>query len=113
MHEMAIAQGILDIALTANDREGGSRITKIKLLIGEMAGVEPDALQFCFGALAAGTAAAEAELAIDIIPLTGCCDSCGTSFPIERYRFVCPSCQSGQVQTISGRELAVEHLEVE
>lgn len=113
MHEMAIAQGILDIALTANEQEGGGRIIKIKLHIGEMTGVEPDALLFCFGALAAGTAASEADLDIEVIPLTGRCESCGYEFPIERYRFVCPSCQSVKVETISGRELAVEHLEVE
>lgn len=113
MHEMAIAQGILDIALTANQQEGGGRITKIKLHIGEMTGVEPDALLFCFGALAAGTAASEAKLDIEVIPLAGRCDNCGKEFPIERYRFVCPSCQSVKVETISGRELAVDHLEVE
>ena len=79
MHEMAIAQGILDIALTANQQEGGGRITKIKLNIGEMTGVEPDALLFCFGALAAGTAASEADLDIEVIPLTGRCESCGIS----------------------------------
>ncbi len=113
MHEMAIAEGILDIVLTATRENGGGTVRRIKLLVGEMTGVEPESLVFCFGALAAGTAAAEAELDIDILPLTARCHSCGHEFGIERYRFFCPLCQSAEVETHTGRELAVEHLEVE
>ncbi|MDF2928325.1 MAG: hypA [Anaerospora sp.] len=80
MHEMAIAQGILDIAVQEATLNGAETITRIKLRIGEMTGVQPEALTFCFEALAAET---PAEAAI------------------------------GSVKTLSGRELQVEHLEVE
>lgn len=113
MHEMAIAQGILDIVIDAAEQNGGGKIRRIKLLVGEMTGVEPDALTFCFEALAAGTAAEGAELDIATPPLVACCQDCGEEFGVERYRFFCPACQSAKVTTISGRELAVEHLEVE
>ena len=55
MHEMAIAEGILDIAREHAAREKSGRVTKIGLLIGEMAGVEEDALRFCFSSLVNGT----------------------------------------------------------
>ena len=61
MHEMAIAEGILDIAKEHAAREKSDRITKIGLLIGEMAGVEEDALRLCFSSLVQGTLAEKAE----------------------------------------------------
>lgn len=113
MHEMAIAQGVLDIVLDAAESNGGGKIRRIKLMVGEMAGVEPDALTFCFAALAAGTAADGAELDIATPPLVARCEDCGEEFGVARYRFFCPACQSARITTISGRELTVEHLEVE
>ncbi len=113
MHEMSIAQGILDIALEAAEKNGGGKIIRIKLQVGEMTGVVPDSLTFCFGALAAGTAAAEAELLIEVLPLVAQCQCCNYQFSVERYRFFCPRCESADVKTLSGRELSVEHLEVE
>lgn len=113
MHEMAIAQGILDIALTSATEHSAGTIRRISLLLGEMTGVEPSALEFCFSALAADTAAAGAELSIKIVPLTACCQVCNTNFAVERYRFSCPQCGSAQVSVTGGRELQVAHLEVE
>ncbi len=113
MHEMAIAQGILDIALTAAAENGAAAIVRIKLQVGAMTEVEPEALTFCFAALAAGTAAADASLEVEVTPLVGRCRDCGREFRVERFRFLCPACGSAAVEIISGRELRVEHLEVE
>ena len=111
MHEMSIAQGILDIALDA--ARGHGAIKRIKLKVGEMAGVVPESLHFCFSAVAAGTAAEEAKLDIEMMPLKAVCGSCRHEFAVEEYRFVCPQCRAVSVDIVSGREMAVEHLEVE
>ncbi len=113
MHEMAIAQGILDIALEAAADNGAAAVVRIKLQVGEMTEVEPEALTFCFASLAAGTAAAAAELDVEVMPLIGRCRDCGREFRVERFRFLCPGCGSAGVEIVSGRELRVEHLEVE
>jgi len=113
MHEMAIAQGILDIVLDAAARNDATAVLSIKLQVGEMTEVEPEALSFCFAALAAGTAAASARLEVEVTPLVGRCRDCGQEFRVERFRFICPACGSAGVEIISGRELRVEHLEVE
>lgn len=113
MHEMAIAQGILDIALaTALEHQAGV-VRRIALLVGEMTEVEPEALKFCFGALAAGTPAASAELTIELVPLTACCRDCQADFDVQRFRFSCPACGSVRVEITGGRELKVAHLEVD
>ena len=112
MHEMAIAEGILDIAKEQAAKENSARILKIGLLIGEMAGVEEDALRFCFSSLAQGTLAENAELSVKRVPLVGRCGACGREQLIEKYNFICPACGGG-LAIVSGRELRVEYLEME
>lgn len=113
MHEMAIAQGILDIALDAAARNGAAAVTVIKLQVGELTEVEPAALAFCFSALAAGTAAEGARLDVETTPLAARCRDCGREFRVERYRFLCPACGSPALNIVSGRELRVAQLEVD
>lgn len=113
MHEMAIAEGILDIALDYAARNQAQKIQCISLRLGEMSGVETDALQFCFAALTKGTIAETAELKLNKIPLVGRCRECGKETQIEHYNFLCPHCDSGQLEILSGRELQVEYLEVD
>ena len=69
MHEMAIAEGILDIALKTMEENEAKRVARGKLLVGEMAGVECESLLFCFEALTRGTAADGAALDIERVPL--------------------------------------------
>ncbi|MDF2571172.1 MAG: hybF [Sporomusa sp.] len=113
MHELAIAQGILDIALNTAVSHGAGKVTGIKVLTGEMTGVVPEALQFGFAALAEGTIAAGACLTICSMPLIGCCRDCGCERQVDKYRFVCSTCESYAIEIISGRELKVESVEVE
>ncbi len=112
MHEMAIAEGILDIALDYARRNDAGRITKAALLVGEMAGVELESLAFCWSALAKGTIAEGADLAVTRVPLRGRCGACGRERAVERYNFICPDC-GGTLEIISGRELRVDYLEME
>ena len=113
MHEMALAEGILDIALKTAEENEAKRVVRVKLLVGEMAGVECESLRFCFAAVTKGTAAEGAELEIERVPLIGRCPLCDKEQQVERYSFLCQSCRSGALEIISGRELRVESLEVD
>jgi len=113
MHEMAIAQGILDIVLKTAVEHNATKVTGIKLLIGEMTRVQPESLTFGFAALSMGSIAEGATIEIKSIPLIGQCNHCNQQFTVERYCFLCPECNSASVSVISGRELAVDYLEVE
>ena len=112
MHEMAIAEGILDITLNYAERENAGRVERIGLLVGEMAGVEEESLKFCFSSLTRGTVAEGATLLIKRVPLVGKCEKCGRQRKVERYSFVCSEC-GGALSVVSGRELRVEFLEME
>ena len=113
MHKMAIAEGILDIALDYAAKNDAKTIGCISLLLGEMSGVETEALTFCFSAVVRGTIAEDAELKLHRVPLMGRCRSCGKEVHIEQSDFICPACHTGQLDIISGREMQVEYLEVE
>jgi hydrogenase nickel incorporation protein HypA/HybF len=113
MHEMAVAEGILDIALDYAAKNQAEKIGKIGLRLGEMAGVETESLEFCFESLVKGTIAEGAELALHRMPLVGRCRKCGHETHIEHYNFICPACGKGALDIISGRELQVEYLEVD
>jgi hydrogenase nickel incorporation protein HypA/HybF len=113
MHEMAIAQGILDIVLKTAAEHNATQVKGIRLLIGQMTQVEPESLKFGFAALAMGSIAEGASVDITSVPLVGQCNSCGQKSSIEKYCFLCSNCNSTNIAVISGRELAVDYLEVE
>ncbi|MBQ1913859.1 MAG: hydrogenase maturation nickel metallochaperone HypA [Selenomonadaceae bacterium] len=113
MHEMAIAEGILKIALDYGEKNHAKRIGEIGLLIGEMSGVEIDALEFSFRMIAEGTIAEGTKLSVKRVPLVGRCGKCGKEFHIEHYDFWCPECKDGVLTLLSGREMQVEYLEVD
>lgn len=112
MHEMSIAQGILDIAFDTARRENATKISCISLILGDMAGVEIESLNFCFEAISAGTMAEGAELAITRVPLVGKCPNCGNEEKIENYNFICLKCK-GTLIAKTGRELQVEYIDME
>ena len=113
MHEMAIAEGILDIALEYAKREDAKKVSEIGLLLGEMSGVVVESLEFGFEMLAQGTLAEGAKLSIKNVPLMGRCVKCGGEFHVEHYDFWCPECKDGVLEIVSGREMQVEYLEVD
>lgn len=113
MHEMSIAEGIVDIALDTMKNNDGTVVHAVRLRLGAMSGIEPDALLFCFEAVTKGTAAEGAELVIEHVPLKAKCLDCLTEFVVEGYRFICPACQSTTVTTVTGRELQVLSIDMD
>ncbi|TCS78965.1 hydrogenase maturation nickel metallochaperone HypA [Pectinatus cerevisiiphilus] len=113
MHEMAMAQGVMEIVEDYAQKSKAKKVCTVALLIGEMTGVVPESLEFCFKAVAKGTVAEDAKIKLTNVPLMGHCNNCGNEWHIENYNFFCPQCSSAKVDIISGRELRVEYLEVD
>ncbi|MBR1729904.1 MAG: hydrogenase maturation nickel metallochaperone HypA [Selenomonadaceae bacterium] len=111
MHEMAITEGILKIAFDYADQNHSTKINKITLKIGEMSGVEIEALNLAFEVLTKNTIAENAELIINRVPIVGECNKCKKTFHIDHYNFFCPECD-GILILKSGRELQVESLDL-
>lgn len=114
MHEVSIAQGMLDRALDYCGKNGYATITSITVKIGKAAGVVPDSLQFAFEILKPDTIAKNAELIIDVVPVSGTCNSCGGHFTVEEtYVIQCPLCGGMSLKIETGRELNIVEMEVE
>lgn len=113
MHELSIAESLLEIVLENCSRQGFSRIGNIKVLIGKASGVMPDALLFGFNAVKEGTLADQAVLEIEEVPVAGCCNICGKDFTTEDvYVLNCPHCEGLSFTIQTGRELMITELEV-
>jgi hydrogenase nickel incorporation protein HypA/HybF len=113
MHELAIAQGVLDIVRQyVPENEAGS-IHSVRVRIGRLSGVVPESLDFSFEAIVAGTPWQSAKLQIEHVPALSQCRNCGAEFEIEELAFRCPACGSTDISLIAGRELQVVEIEVE
>ena len=112
MHEATLAENILSIALDAAKQNHATKIFKVGLTLGEMAGVEVEALTLSFDVLKKNTPADCAELVIKCVPISATCNKCGKTFRLERYNFFCPECD-GVLILQSGREILVEFVDCE
>jgi len=112
MHEMGIANSILDAVRTEMRHYPASRPVKVGLKIGEMAAIDEESLRFCFEALANGTNLAGLELAIDICRRQHRCGDCGREFVVRDYDFECPTCHSFSSTCIAGDELELSYVEL-
>ena len=110
---MSIAQSILDIVDEYMTTENGQKLKEVAVEIGELVAVVPDSLTFCYDVLVEETPYKNSKLNIHIIPLEGTCSDCNRSFKIKNYEFLCPECQSADLQIKGGQELRISHLEVE
>lgn len=113
MHELAVTQGILDIAVGEAKRTGKRRVTQINIKLGVFSGMVPQCIQEYYDILSEGTAAAGAKLVFDKVPAVIRCRSCGAESEIQRFRLRCPVCGDNKADLIKGRELYIESLEVE
>ena len=114
MHEGSIAEALLEAAAGELAAQGGGgRITSLRVTVGVLAGVNPDALRFAFEMLAPGGPAAGAELVIDEEPARCRCRGCGGTGEVRDPFAPCPRCGSLEVTIEGGRELLLSSLEVE
>ncbi|MGQ0793277.1 MAG: hydrogenase maturation nickel metallochaperone HypA/HybF [Deltaproteobacteria bacterium] len=109
MHEMGLAEGILDVVL---DAAGEQKVAKIRLHIGRMQMVVPDSLKFSFELVSADTPAAEAAIEIEELPAVFACRSCSSKSEIASPPFVCAECGSADLELISGDEVSVDEVEL-
>jgi len=113
MHEMSIAQSLVDIIQEEMANNNASVLKSVKLNIGKLSAIVPEALSFCFEIIVSGTTMEGAQLIMEMIPLRGICLDCEQDFEIEDYAFTCPHCESPNIRTVSGQELSIVEMEVE
>ncbi len=113
MHELSIMDSALTLALEQAQKAGASRLYMIRLRIGALSGVVPEALQFAFEALTPGTPAEGAELTIEHVPARFWCRECVREFQSDDMFADCPVCQKPSGELRAGREMELASMEIE
>jgi hydrogenase nickel incorporation protein HypA/HybF len=94
-------------------RRPGVRPLKVGVRVGELAGLDPDALRFAFEALTIDTPLAGLELDIEYRASRSRCRDCSHEFEVRNFELLCPACGSLSTERISGDELEFAYLEIE
>jgi len=113
MHELGIANAVLEAVKTEAARHAGTRPCKVGIRVGELAAIDQESLRFCFEAITRETEFESLQLEIELYPRRHRCCNCAHEFVIEDYNFRCPQCASLETECISGDELELAFLEVE
>jgi hydrogenase nickel incorporation protein HypA/HybF len=109
MHEVSMCEHLLALLEQEAKRHGVKKIIRLRLEIGRLACLEPEALRFAFDAMAPGTIAA--ELQIDQPPIRATCKDCGVTVELDSRFGPCTSCGGARLEVRRGEEMRLLEME--
>lgn len=113
MHELPVVESILEIAIRHATQANANRITKIHLVIGTLASIVDDSVQFYWDILSQDTLAEGAVLNFRRIETRFQCKDCGFKFLPGNNDYACPDCGGYNLMVINGHEFFVEAIDIE
>lgn len=113
MHELSVTESILEISLRHAHQANAKHITNLYLVIGQLASIVDDSVQFYWDIVSKGTIADGATLHFRRIPATLACMDCNHHYNPSDNSFSCPVCNSDHVKVISGDEFFMEAIDVD
>ena len=114
MHELYLAESILDIVQEYAARQNFSKVNSILLSFGRMSCIEPKSLQFAFQVQAKDTSAEKASLEFKILPAFIHCFTCKKDLEVDSYLAICPACGGEEVLLTGGtEELQILEMDVD
>jgi hydrogenase nickel incorporation protein HypA/HybF len=113
MHEVAIMTEAVRMAEDAAKSAGARRVRTLRLRIGSLSGVVPDALRFAFEVVCHGTMADGGRLEIIAVPAACWCAACQAEFECADYFNECPRCHNFSGELRRGKELEIAAVELE
>jgi hydrogenase nickel incorporation protein HypA/HybF len=108
MHEMAITQSVVDAVC---EHAAGRRVHSVRLEVGALCAIVPDAMRFCFDLATEGTVADGARLDLDVRTAVARCRTCRSDFALRDMILLCP-CGSADVEVLAGRDMRILSMEV-
>ena len=113
MHELSVTQSLLEIALRHAERANARHITQLNIVIGELASIVDDSVQFYWDIVSRDTIAEGAELRFERVPGILRCLGCGHTFPLNGRDYTCPACGAGRVVAAGGDDFRLESIEID
>jgi len=112
MHELSIAQAIVNQAKDLLAKEGANRIIRISLSIGVLSGIEEHALNQAFPIAAEGTPVEGAKLEIEVVEASVFCNDCNAEVTVTPPFMVCGTCMGSNVDIRKGRDMIIKQMEI-
>lgn len=113
MHEVGIAQQVLEIIEAESREHGDGRVRSLRLRIGELSGVNPECLRFALEVCSQGTRAEGMTVEVIDMPAKLKCRSCSKESALEMGDLRCPDCGSSEIELLGGDDLHVESFELD
>lgn len=113
MHEMSLCESMLQLMEEQAKSQSFSRVKSVWLEIGQLSGVEINALRFGFEVVMRNSLAEGAELHVIDKPGQAWCLQCSKNIEISQRFDPCPHCGSHQIQVTGGEEMRIHELEVD
>ncbi|MEV6007228.1 hydrogenase maturation nickel metallochaperone HypA [Streptomyces sp. NPDC051976] len=112
MHEMSIALAVIGQVEDAARAAGATAVRSVRLQVGELAGVVPDALAFSYELGCAGTVLEGSALTVDAVEGRARCEPCADEWAVGMPPdLCCPACGTAATELLSGRELRIVSVE--
>ncbi len=120
MHELSMAQGILNAVLETAEANDAIKVTDMVIEIGKLAMLNPEQLKFMLGVLCKDTIAENAEIVIEDVDVEIKCYNCdfeGIADVDDSDHYapmiLCPKCESHRVEVLNGRDVTVKNISIE
>jgi hydrogenase nickel incorporation protein HypA/HybF len=113
MHELAVTESLLKISVEHAEKANAKRVTDLHIVIGELASMVDDSIQFYWDIIAKDTIAEQATLHFQRIPAQLQCNTCGEIYHPTDRELACPKCGGVGAKIIAGEEFALESIDVE
>ncbi|MBN2382344.1 hydrogenase maturation nickel metallochaperone HypA [bacterium] len=111
MHELAIAHDIMTAAIEQLETTRAERIQQIHCRIGCLAGIDIQALEFCFPFVIKGSTLEGAKLVITQEPAQGECPACKTLSEIHDFFEPCSACGHWPLQLTGGHDMLLTSID--
>lgn len=113
MHELAVTESLLDIAVRHATQAGATRVTDLYIVLGQLSSIVDDSVQFYWDMVSEGTLCAGARLHFERVPATLACLDCGTTYTLQGGLAACPHCAGSRVRVTAGEEFRLDSIGVE
>jgi len=113
MHELSLAMSLVELAESETIRSGSTAIISVDVLIGRLAGIDPEALKFMLDLSKKNTLLDHAFINFELVNGKGRCRACHSEFPVDTLAPVCPGCHGISIEVTGGDELRIVSMEVE
>jgi hydrogenase nickel incorporation protein HypA/HybF len=113
MHELSVTESLLKIAVEHAEKANAGRVTDLHIVIGDLASMVDDSIQFYWDIIAMDTIAEQATLHFRRLPAQLQCNTCSEKYQPTEKELICPNCHGIGAKIISGEEFFLESIDVE